>query len=164
MTRNKMTFDQVFSKLERINDNSSIEECVNAIRSGDILFSPGIIQEKSKLASLYKLRVNMKKNLQKDKFTPEELDNWDLAVDILNEYECEFSNLNIISTSEKGYFLFWDNKTEKLITSFWLINRGSIKNSEKNNDLSIERGHTVSSIKYSKTEKVKDWLDKKNDY
>ena len=62
----------------------------------------------------------MKRENQKDKFTLEELDNWDEAVNILNNYECQIANLNFISTNKRGFFLFWNNETKKLISSFWL--------------------------------------------
>ncbi|NME73038.1 hypothetical protein [Flammeovirga aprica] len=153
----KLTFDQVLKGLEKITEHTSIKELVWVIKNGDILFSPGIIQEKKNLASLYKLRVNIKKELQEDKFSKEELDNWNSAVNELDEYECIFVNLNMIITVEKIYFLFWDNKKVKLISSFWLNKEQSLNESEKNYDITIEKGYSVSSIKYSKTIKVKDW-------
>ncbi|WP_044213127.1 hypothetical protein [Flammeovirga sp. OC4] len=150
----KLTFDQVLEKLEKTADHTLTEEFVRTIKNGDILFNPGIIQEKKKLASLYKLRVNMKKELQKDKFSKEELDNWNSAVHVLDEYECQFANLNIIIADDKVYFLFWDNKKVKLISSFWLNKEKSLNESVKNNDITIEESYSVSFIKYSKAKKV----------
>ena len=96
----------------------------------------------------------MKKETPNNKFTLEELDIWSTALDRLNEHECEFVNLNIISTSNKGYFPFWNNETKKLISSFLLISQDSLDDSEKNNDIMIKSGFTVNSIKYSKTKRM----------
>lgn len=161
MSQIKLTFNQVLTELEKIKGDKNIADCVLTMKQGDVIFSPGIVQEKSKLTSLYKLRLNIKRKMQMDKITSEELDDWDKAVNILNGYECQMANLNVISTNERGYFLFWNNETKKLISSFWLRKKQTLEFSEKNNDLIIERGNTVSAIMYSKGIKVKEWKTEK---
>ncbi|MEH0152573.1 hypothetical protein V6R21_00425 [Limibacter armeniacum] len=89
MIRDKLTFDQVLESIDKITDDALIEECVTAIKYGDIIFNPGIVQEKDKLVSLYSLRVNIKKEKQKDRFTVEELIMWGLDVKTLSQYGCE---------------------------------------------------------------------------
>ncbi|MEH0152572.1 hypothetical protein V6R21_00420 [Limibacter armeniacum] len=62
--------------------------------------------------------------------------------------------MNTVITNEKG---FWDYETKGSISIIWLKNNKPLEEYEASNDLTIKRGNSVSSIKFSKAEKVKGW-------
>ena len=152
-----MDFEKTVQKLKLERDNSIAKECLNEMLNGEVLFNPGFEQEKEQLTSLYSLRLNMAKDLNKDKFKEDELSNWELAVKNLKRSSALRLELNWVSSEFKHFMMFWDCSSEQLVGIFYLYPNRDIKKQEEYNLQIIEKGFSVSSIKYDAGQFIKDW-------
>lgn len=152
-----MDFKDTIENLKAQSDNPLVAECLESMINEDVLFNGGFTQDKQKLSSLYSLRLNMAKDLNRDKFKKDELKNWEIAVNSLNKSSCEELRLNWVHSEQKTFMLYWDASTDKLEALFYLYSKSSMTEQELNNDKIIEQGYSVSSVKYAKGTRVKDW-------
>ncbi|MFD0965204.1 hypothetical protein [Pseudofulvibacter geojedonensis] len=155
-----MNFKETIENLKANNSTPIVTECLQTMTNDEVLFNGGFVQEKEKLSNLYLLRLNMSKDLNRDKFEDDEIENWEIAVDNLMKSPSEELKLSWVSSEKKTYLLFWDNQTKKLQAIYYLYSKSSIAEQEINNDKIIEQGFTVSSVKFINGKRIKDW--KKN--
>jgi hypothetical protein len=152
-----MTFENTIHNLKLEKDNSIAQECLNVMRNGEVLFNSGFEQEKEQLTSLYSFRLNMAKDLNKDKYKADEISNWELAIKNLKTCSAKKLELNWVSSEFKHFMLFWNCESEQLAGIFYLYPKRSIKEQEKHNSEIIEKGFSVSSIKYDCGRIIKEW-------
>lgn len=152
-----MKFQETLNLLTKEKKNLVVQECIQHMTYGTVLFNEGFTQDKEKLASLYSLRLNLAKKFNRNKLDESEIKYWEIAVENLNVSEALKLRLNWISSEEKTYFAFWDINTKNLDALFYLKSVNSIIQQEKNFDLSVKRGYSVSEIKFYQGKKVKDW-------
>ena len=152
-----MNFDDTIHNLNLEKDNSIAQECLNAMLNQEVLFNPGFEQEKEQLTSLYNLRLNMAKDINKDKFKEDEISNWESAIENLKNSSAKTLVLNWVRSEFRHFMMFWDYDTERLAGIFYLYPKSSIKKQEEYNEDIIERGFSVSSIKYNSGRMVKNW-------
>ncbi|NHN25038.1 hypothetical protein FIA58_005040 [Flavobacterium jejuense] len=131
------------------------KECLYCIQNKTILFNAGIKKDKIELATLYKLRLNFAKH--NDSFKEDEILSWKKAITTLEASKSVALFLSIVTSERKTYFIFSDVSTKTVEAIYFLNNITSIEEQEKNNDQIIEKGYSVSTIKYSKGEEVRRW-------
>lgn len=152
-----MDFEITIEYLKSYPETPIAVECLNSMLNQEILYNEGIRQEKQKLTSLYSLRLNIAKDLHKNIYKKEELENWENAIKDLKKSNCEKLLLNTIITERKIFFLFWDALSIKLEAIYYLNSKLSILDQELYNDNIVKKGLSVSSVKYKNGHRVKDW-------
>ncbi|CAM4085164.1 MULTISPECIES: hypothetical protein [Flavobacterium] len=130
-------------------------ECLHSIQNETILFNAGIKKDKVELTSLYKLRLDIAKD--NSKFQKNEIASWETAITILEASKSVALFLSRITSERKTYFIFSDTTTKKLEAIYFLNNSNSIEEQERNYDQIIEKGYSVSTIKYDKGEEIRCW-------
>ncbi len=152
-----MNFENTIKNLKLEKNNSIAQECLNEMLSRQVLFNPGFEQEKEQLTSLYDLRLNMAKDINKDKFKEDEISNWESAVENLKKSAAKKLVLNWVTSEFKHFMIFWDYDSERLAGIFYLYPKSSIKEQEEYNSDIIKRGFSVSSLKYDSGQMIKKW-------
>jgi hypothetical protein len=150
-----MNFKETLEGLKLENENCIAQECKNEMLNSEILFNSGFEQEKKRLTSLYKLRLRIANENATHK--KDELLSLEIAVKNLENSSAELLNLNWLRTELKLFLIFWDNESKKLVGIFYLYQKTSIQKTEENYLESIERGNSVSAIKYEKGKFIKEW-------
>lgn len=130
-------------------------ECLHSIQNETILFNAGIKKDKVELTSLYKLRLEIAKD--NSKFQIDEIASWETAITILEASKSVALFLSRITSERKTYFIFSDTTTKELEAIYFLNNSSSIEEQERNYDQIIEKGYSVSTIKYDKGEEIRCW-------
>ncbi|WP_445710935.1 hypothetical protein [Flavobacterium sp.] len=130
-------------------------ECLHSIQNETILFNAGIKKDKVELTSLYKLRLEIAKD--NSKFQIDEIASWETAITILEVSKSVALFLSRITSERKTYFIFSDTTTKELKAIYFLNNSSSIEEQERNYDQIIEKGYSVSTIKYDKGEEIRCW-------
>ncbi|WP_324024828.1 hypothetical protein QSV08_16585 [Maribacter sp. BPC-D8] len=154
-----MTFTQVLTKLKAYPDDK-IKQCALEMENDDVLFQKGFSKPRTELQSLYALRLNIAKDINPSKFTKDEFKTWDLAMKDLLKSNAINTYLNVVHTKLNSYFFFWNSESHKLDAYIKLKSKSTIEESELRNDEIIEKGFSVSQIKFSKGVKVRDWKKK----
>ena len=141
--------------LQDINTTPFAKECLDCIKNETILFNAGIKKDKVELTNLYKLRLEIAK--ANSKFQKDEIASWETAITILEASKSKALFLSSITSERKTYFIFSDTTTKKLMAIYFLNNSSSIEEQERNYDQIIEKGYSVSTIKYIQGEEVRRW-------
>ena len=141
-------------KLLQVKSTIAIE-CLHSIQNETILFNAGIKKDKVELTSLYKLRLDIAKD--NSKFQIDEIASWETAITILEASKSVALFLSRITSERKTYFIFSDTTTKELEAIYFLNNSNSIEEQERNYDQIIEKGYSVSTIKYDKGEEIRCW-------
>lgn len=131
------------------------KECLNSIQNETILFNAGIKKDKTELTSLYKLRLDIAKG--NSKFQIDEIASWETTITTLEASKSEALFLSIVTSERKTYLIFSDVSTKTVETIYFLYNSNSIEEQERNYDQIIEKGYSVSTIKYIQGEEVRRW-------
>ncbi|MFT6922992.1 MAG: hypothetical protein ACJA1C_002000 [Crocinitomicaceae bacterium] len=152
----KPTFQNTLENLTLFNDDLS-SRCVSEMEKGTVLFSSGIKSDHTHLKNLYKTRLNTAQTINKEKFTELELASWSSTVDILNASYAKNLLLGRVQSETRQYFIFWDADKFEIVSLFYLVSKTTIQDTCLQNDEYINRGLTVSSIKYIDGQKAKDW-------
>lgn len=147
-----MQLSIVIEILNRSEKDGIIEELLRVINNEEIMFHPGFSKSKSELESLYALRLKIAKEINRDKFTDDEIQTWEKAIIKLKESKEEVTHLTWIDSENKFYLLFLTQELSGLITYFWLKSKTSIKEKEDQNDEIIKKGHSVGSLKFDRGE------------
>lgn len=141
-------------KLLQVKSTIAIE-CLHSIQNQTILFNAGIKKYKVELTSQYKLRLDIAKDYSK--FQKNEIASWETAIADLKASKSKVLFLSRITSERKTYFIFFDTTTKELEAIYFLNNSSSIEEQERNYDQIIEKGYSVSTIKYNQEKEVKRW-------
>lgn len=152
-----MNFEKTVQKLKLEKENSIAQECLNLMCNSEIFFNSGFEQEKEQLTNLYLLRLNMAKDLNREKYKSDEISNWELAMENLKKSSAKKLELNWVSSEFKHYTMFWNCESERLAGIFYLYPKRSMKEQEEYNSEIIEKGFSVSSKKYNQGRITKEW-------
>jgi len=154
-----MTFTELLAKLKTHPDNK-IKQCALEMEYDDVLFQKGFSKPRTELQNLYAFRLNIARDINPSKFTKDEFKAWDLAMKNLLKSNAINTYLNIVHTKLNSYFFFWNSESYKLDAYIEFNNKSTMEESELRNDEIIEKGFSVSQIKFSKGVKVRDWKKK----
>jgi hypothetical protein len=156
----KERLDLILKALKRKDDTLSLA-CINSISNHTILFQPGFESERSHLYDVYKTRLHFAQNVRKDKFNEEDLKYWERALGAIENKDDKTLVLSGITDDEYAYLIFLVKDLSKVITIIRLTNVKSFAESERYYDDLIQSKHeaTVSTVKFSKGEFVKDWKE-----
>jgi len=151
-----MKFKETTDSLKLESENNLAQECLNEMLHGKIFISSGFEQEKERLTSLYKLRLSI---AEEREGLPKKSDliSWEKAISDLTNSTAERLILNLVRTESKLFLLFWNSESKKLEGIFYLNQKKSLEEIEKNNTETIKKGFSVNSIKYEKGKLIKEW-------
>ena len=149
-----MDFDDIVENLKSIEHDDIARSCLEEMTTSEVIFHPGLVQEKNKLTSLYSFRLQTAKEINRSEFKDDEVKSWEAAIESLQKSEANNLKLNCVSSNSKTYMLFWDDETDHLQGIFFLYAKRSIKDQEKQLDYTIKRGLTVNSRKYKNGKKI----------
>ena len=152
-----MNFSKTIENLRSESDNSIAKECLSSMTNGTVLFNSGFDQEKEKLISLYELRLDIAKSINRHKFREEELLGWEQAIKKLKNCNTERLWLNWVRSDKKHFRLIWNAESGKLIGIFYLYPKRTMEESEAYNSETVKKGYTVSSVKYVNGQMAKAW-------
>ena len=151
----KIQLNDLIKSLQDKANSTFAKECLYCIQNDTILFNAGIKKDKTELTSLYKLRLEIAKD--NSKFQIDEIASWETAITILEHSKSVALFLSMVMSERKTYFIFSDVTTKIVEAIYFLQNATSIEEQEKNNDQIIEKGYSVSTIKYIQGEEVRRW-------
>jgi hypothetical protein len=152
-----MNFDKTLKNLKLERDNAIAQECLDAMVKGTVLFNAGIEQERQKLASLYALRLKIATSSETQKFKNDEIVHWQQSIEDLENSNALYIRLNTVRSDQKFFMLFWDRDSESLVAILSLYAKRPLEETELYYSETIEKGFTVSTVKYEKGQMTKHW-------
>jgi hypothetical protein len=150
------TFQTIIQALE-FSNKPLVIKCLDEMKNGKIIFSPGFEQTFDHLYKVYKMRYQTAQELKKSSFNDEEITGWSKALYDLENSKVEVLSLSVVQSEAYVYYIFLNPTNLTLITIFGGRTNKPLSESISLNDENFNRGLTVSCIVYEFGKIVHEW-------
>ena len=123
-----MAFEEIVENLKKAKNHSVASTCLAAMTNEEVFFHKGFSKAKTDLTSLYTLRLDMAKTLNRDRFKDDELLIWENAIQNLENCDSQELTLNWVKAADRTYMMFWNTESKDLQAIFYLYQKPYTEN------------------------------------